>query len=112
MPYTKAHVAEAESVLPESVEGEMWMLRDLLETESLGFTVLALEAGEESMSHDHVDDQLEEVYYVVEGEVEIDFGDRTVGLAEDEAIRISPDEERRIVAPDEFAQLVLVSAPV
>ncbi|GGM76518.1 mannose-6-phosphate isomerase-like protein (cupin superfamily) [Halarchaeum rubridurum] len=112
MTYTKATAADAESVLPDSVEGEMWMMRDVLDTESLGFTVLALEAGEETMSHDHTDDDLEEVYYVAEGGVDVDFGDRTASLDAEEAIRISPDEERIIRNCDSFSKLVLVSAPV
>nr|WP_245188665.1 cupin [Halarchaeum rubridurum] len=98
--------------MPDSVEGEMWMMRDVLDTESLGFTVLALEAGEETMSHDHTDDDLEEVYYVAEGGVDVDFGDRTASLDAEEAIRISPDEERIIRNCDSFSKLVLVSAPV
>ncbi|QLC34333.1 cupin domain-containing protein [Halarchaeum sp. CBA1220] len=112
MTYTKAHVSDAESVLPDDVRGEMWMLRDELDTESLGFTVLALEAGEETMSHTHLDEDREEVYYVVEGGVDVDFGDRTASLEEDETVRISPDEERQILNRDHFSQLVLVSAPV
>lgn len=112
MPYTKAHVADAESVLPDDLMGRMWMLRDELDTENLGFTVLALEAGEETMSHDHVEEEIEEVYYVVTGGVDVDLGDRTVHLDEDEAVRISPEEERQIKNGDEFSKLVLASAPV
>jgi len=112
MPYTNAHVSDAESVLPDDVMGEMWMLRDELDTDSLGFTVLALEPGEQTMSHTHVEDDREEVYYVVTGGVDVDLGDRTVSLDEDEAVRISPDEERQILNRDEFSKLVLASAPV
>jgi len=112
MPHTKAHVSDAESVLPDDVKGEMWMLRDDLDTETLGFTVLALEAGEETMSHAHVDDDQEEIYYVATGGVDVDFGDHTVSLDEDEALRISPEEERQIRNRDQFSKLVLVSAPV
>jgi len=109
--YTKARVSDAESVLPDDVMGEMWMLRDDLDTETLGFTVLALEPGEESMSHAHVEDDIEEVYYVVTGGVDVDLGERTVSLDADEAVRISPDEERQIRNRDEFSKLVLASAP-
>ncbi|WP_435096387.1 cupin domain-containing protein [Halarchaeum sp. P4] len=112
MTYTKAHASDAESVLPDDVKGEMWMMRDVLNTESLGFTVLALEKNEETMSHDHIEEDREEIYYVVEGGVDVDLGDRTVSLEEDEAVRISPDEERQILNRDHFSQLVLVSAPV
>lgn len=111
MPYTKSHVSDAESVLPDDFMGRMWMLRDELDTENLGFTVLALEAGEETMSHDHVEEDVEEVYYVVTGSVDVDLDGRTVHLDEDEAVRISPEEERQILNGDEFSKLVLASAP-
>lgn len=111
MPFTKAHASDAESVLPDDLDGRMWMLRDELDTETLGVTVLALEAGEETMSHDHVDEQREEVYYVATGGVDVDLDGRTVSLDEDEVIRISPEEERQIQNRDQFSKLVLVSAP-
>lgn len=48
----------------------------------------------------------------VTGGVDVDLGDRTVHLDEDEAVRISPEEERQIKNGDEFSKLVLASAPV
>ncbi|GGL56119.1 cupin domain-containing protein [Halocalculus aciditolerans] len=112
MPFTKAHVSDAASVLPDDVKGEMWMLRDELDTDALGFSVLALEREEVTKSHAHVEDDQEEIYYVVEGGVDVVVGDRRVGLEEDEALRISPEEERQIQNRDHFSQLVLVSASV
>lgn len=112
MPFTKAHASDAESVLPDDLDGRMWMLRDVLDTDTLGFTVLALEAGEETMSHDHVDEQREEIYYVATGGVDVDLDGRTVSLDEDEVVRVSPGEERQIRNRDGFSKLVLVSAPV
>lgn len=112
MPYTKAHVSDAESVFPNDEKGEMWMMRDELNTETLGFSVLALEKNEVTKSHDHIEDDQEEIYYVVDGGVDVVIGDRRVGLEEDEALRISPEEERQIQNRDHFSQLVLVSAPV
>lgn len=88
------------------------MLREALDTEGLGFTVLALEPHEETRSHDHIEDDVEEIYYVVNGGVFVDFGDRRETVSEHEVIRISPDEERQIQNQDEFSKLVLVSAPV
>jgi len=111
MPYTKAHEADGRNVLADSEKGELWFLRETLDTESLGFSVLAMEPNEEGMRHDHEDDQQEEIYYVVSGGVFVDFGDRRESLDEHEAIRISPDEERQIQNQDEFSKLVLVSAP-
>lgn len=112
MPYSIAHEADGRNILPESEKGEMWLLRDALDTETLGFTVLALEPHEETMSHDHVGDDIEEIYYVVRGGVDVVFEDRRASLDEHEAIRVSPDEERQIQNRDSFSKLVLVSAPV
>lgn len=112
MPYTKVHEADGNSVLPNSVKGEMWMLREDLDTESLGFTVLALEPDEGTTSHNHVEEEMEEIYYVVTGGVDVEFGDRRVSLEEHEAIHITPDEDRQIRNREEFSKLVLVSAPV
>ena len=63
------------------------------------------------MAHDHSADDQEEVYYVVTGGVDIDFGTETVPLEEREAIRIDPDEERQIRNRDHYSELVLVGAP-
>ena len=111
MPFTTAHEADGNNVLPDSVRGEMWMLKDELDTESLGFTVLALEPDEETMSHSHLDEEVEEIYYVVSGGVDVEFEDRRVSLDQHEMIHISPDEERQIRNREEFSKLVLVSAP-
>lgn len=112
MPYSKVHEADGNSILPNSVKGEMWKLREELGTESLGFTVLALEPNEETMSHNHIDEEMEEIYYVVTGGVDVEFGDQRVSLGDQEAIHITPDEDRQIRNRDEFSKLVLVSAPV
>lgn len=112
MPYTTVHEADGNNVLPNSVKGEMWMLKEELDTESLGFTVLALEQDEETMSHNHIDEEMEEIYYVVSGGVDIEFEDQRVSLGEHEAIHITPDEERQIRNREEFSKLILVSAPV
>lgn len=112
MPFTKVHEADGNSVLPNSVRGEMWKLRDDLDTASLGFTVLALEPNEETMSHNHIDEEMEEIYYVVTGGVDVEFDERRVSLDEHEAVHVTPDEDRQIRNRDEFSKLVLVSAPV
>lgn len=111
MSYTVAHEADGKNVLPDSMRGEMWLLRETLDTENLGFTVLALEPNEETKRHEHVENEQEEIYYVVEGGVDVDFGDHRESLAAHEMIRISPDEERQIRNRDGFSKLLLVSAP-
>lgn len=90
----------------------MWFLRDALDCESLGVTIMELEPDARGKEHDHADDDHEEVYVVVEGEVDVDCGGETVTLGRDEAIRLSPDQTRTIVnRGEERARLVLAGAP-
>jgi len=91
----------------------MWFLRDELGAESVGVTVLELEPGGKGMEHDHEEDGQEEVYLVVEGEVDVELtdSDETVTLEEDDAIRLDADESRQIVnRGDARAKLVLAGA--
>ncbi|AHG03966.1 cupin [Halobacterium sp. DL1] len=111
MPYQKQNLADAESLLPDDARAEMFQLKDALGTDEVAFTVYAMEPGSEGMAHDHSADDQEEVYYVVTGGVDIDFGTETVPLEEREAIRIDPDEERQIRNRDHYSELVLVGAP-
>ena len=112
MGHEKASTEDVDSLVPEEYGG-MWFLRDELGAESLGVTVLELEPDGKGREHDHGEDGQEEVYLVVEGEVDVDLtdSDETVTLREDEAIRIDADEKRRIAnRGDERAKLVLAGA--
>jgi mannose-6-phosphate isomerase-like protein (cupin superfamily) len=112
MGYKKSSTDDVDSIVPEEYGG-MWFLRDALETERLGVTVLELEPDGKGREHDHGEDGQEEVYLVVEGEVDIDLTDRdeTVTLEKDEAVRLDADETRRIVnRGDTRAKLVLAGA--
>lgn len=111
MPYQKQTIADAESMLPNDARAEMFGLKNALDTEEVAFTVYAMEPGSEGMEHDHTHDGQEEVYYVVTGGVDIDFGDQTVPLEEREVIRIDAEEERQIRNRDHYSELVLVGAP-
>lgn len=116
MPHDKAHATDAESVLPDDIDGEMWMMRDVLDCEKLGFTLLSLEPHQELKAHDHAEDGQEEIYFVVEGGIDVKFdneaGGHTVSLDEHEALRIDPEETRQIVSRDEYAEVVLAGAPI
>ncbi|MFB6311934.1 MAG: cupin domain-containing protein, partial [Salinirussus sp.] len=102
---------DVESIIPEEWGG-MWFLKDALDTDHLGFTILELEPGGKGKEHDHEGGQ-EEVYYVVEGSVEIDLDGETIPLDQEQAIRLDPNETRQIHnRGDERATLVLVGAPL
>lgn len=112
MGYDTAAKTDAESVVPEEWGG-MWFLKDELDAEHLGVTVLELEPGGKGKEHDHGPDGQEEVYYVLEGTVEVDLAEKTVTLGPEEAIRLDPAERRQIHnRGDERARLVLAGAPL
>ncbi|MFB6271019.1 MAG: cupin domain-containing protein [Halobacterium sp.] len=111
MPYQKATIADAESALPDEARAKMFRLTEGLGSEEVAFTLFTMEPNSEGMEHDHRDDGQEEVYYVVEGGVDVTFGDATVSLDEREAIRIDPEETRQIQNRDHYSELVLVGAP-
>lgn len=111
MPYETTSVDTVESPLPDDADADLYMLKDALDTAELGFSVYTLEPGAEGMEHDHTEDDQEEVYYVVEGGVDVDFGVETVALEEGEAIRIDADEQRQVRNRDHYSKLVLAGAP-
>ncbi|WP_414838326.1 hypothetical protein ACK3SF_02890 [Candidatus Nanosalina sp. VS9-1] len=66
MSYTKANYSDVE---PKG--GALHFLRDELECENLGVTVIDAEKGWEGLEHDHEEDGQEEVYLLIEGEASI-----------------------------------------
>ncbi|WP_226006562.1 cupin domain-containing protein [Natrinema salinisoli] len=113
MGYDTAAKTDPESVVDE-VWGGMWFLKEDLDAEKLGISILELEPGGKGMEHDEAETGQEEVYYVVEGSIEVDLsGGETVSLEADELIRLDPDETRQIHnRGDERAKLVLIGAPL
>jgi len=112
MGYDTAAKTDAESVVPAEWGG-MWFLKEELDAEHLGFTVLELEPGGKGKEHDETHTGQEEVYYVLEGAVEIDLDGETVSLEAEEAIRIDVTQRRQIHnRGDERATLVLAGAPL
>ena len=112
MGYKKASTEDVDSVVPDEYGG-MWFLRDALDAERLGVTVLELEPDAKGKEHNHEGDGQEEVYLVVKGEVDVDLpdSDETVTLREDEAVRLDADETRQILNHgDKRAKLVLAGA--
>jgi len=112
MGYDTAEKTDVESVVPEEFGG-MWFLKDALDATTVGLSVLELEPGGTGKEHDESASGQEEIYYVVEGTVEVSVGSETVTLGPDEAIRLDPDERRKIQnSGDERAKLLLVGAPL
>jgi len=114
MGYDTVAKTDPDSVMDEEWGG-MWFLKEPLATDELGVSVLELEPDGKGMEHDETDTGQEEVYYVVEGRIDVDLtdADETVTLEADEAIRLDAEESRQIQNRyDERAKLVLVGAPL
>ena len=112
MGHETAKKTDAESVMPEEYGG-MWFLKEQLGATNVGLTILELEPGATGKEHDESESGQEEIYYVVEGTIEVSVGSKTTQLGPDEAIRVDPQERRKIEnTGDEPAKLVLVGGPL
>lgn len=88
----------------------MYFLRDALDCDHLGVTVLETEPGWEGMEHDHAEDGQEEVYVLVEGAATLTVEGETFDLSAGDAVRLDPEEHRQLET-DEACTFVLVGAP-
>lgn len=94
----------------EPVADGMHFLREELETEQLGFTVIDVEDSWDGRAHDHAESGEEEIYFLVEGHAEIELEDESVALDPGDAIRVAPDTTRDLsLGPD--TQMIVVGAP-
>ena len=110
MGYTIVSTADVDSLIDEAYGG-MWMFREALGCESLGISLIELEPGGKGKPHDHTDDGQEEVYLVVDGELDVDLGDETVTLGSGEAVRVAPGQHRQLVnRGDERVRVVAAGA--
>lgn len=106
MAYTKVDYTDVEPV----ADG-LYFLRDALDCENLGVSVLECGPGWTGKEHDHADDGEEEVYLLVEGEATVVIEDEEVPMEEGDAVRIPGEATRRIENGDADSRFVLVGAP-
>ncbi len=86
-------------------------MREELDTENLGFTVVEADPDWTGMEHDHADEDHEEVYFLVEGEASLVVEGDEVKLNPGDAVRVSPDAERQIRNGPVESRFVIVGAP-
>ena len=104
--YTKVNY---ENVEPTA--DAMHFLRDPLECDRVGVTVVDCAPGWEGKPHDHADEDHEEVYLLVDGEATVTVDDEDVPMEAGDAVRLAPDAERQIRNGDAESTFVLVGAP-
>ena len=104
--YTLANYADV-----EPVGGGLHFLRDALDCEGLGVSVVDADGGWEGKPHDHSESGHEEVYVLVEGSAAVTVDGETLSLDPGDAVRVAPDERRQVTAGDDGAFLVVAGAP-
>jgi len=105
MSYTKVDSSEIDPV------GEgLRFLRDPLDCETVGVTLLDADPGWTGKEHDHAEDGQEEVYVLVEGSATITVDGEDVELTAGEALRVPAGASRQIHNGDTESRFVLVGA--
>jgi len=95
----------------DAVGGGLHFLRDELDCDNLGVSVLECEPGWTGKLHDHAEDGQEEVYVCLEGGATVTVAGEDVSMAPGDALRIDPDERRQIENGDAESTFVLAGAP-
>lgn len=103
--YTKVDYVDVEPKAPG-----MYFLRDALDTERLGFTVVEVEAGWTGMEHDHDHDDQEEIYHLVEGRATVTVDGDDVSMTDGDTLRVGAGAVRQLQA-DADCYFVVVGAP-
>lgn len=106
MTYTKVNYHDV-----DPVSDGLYFLREDLDTDQLGVSVLDCEPGWTGMEHDHAEEDHEEVYLLVEGEATVTIEDEQVELSAGDAVRIPPEATRQIENGDGESTFVLAGAP-
>jgi mannose-6-phosphate isomerase-like protein (cupin superfamily) len=104
--YTVANYADV-----EAVGDGLHFMREALDCENLGVSVIDADPGWEGKPHDHSESDHEEVYLLVEGDATVAVGDGEVTLTRGDAVRVPPAVRRQVVAGDAGALIVVAGAP-
>ncbi|AGN01131.1 cupin [Salinarchaeum sp. Harcht-Bsk1] len=105
MSYDSVNYEDVEPAAPG-----MHFLRDALDAEQVGVTVLDADEGWSGLEHDHAEDGQEEVYVLVEGSATVTVEGEAVSMEAGDVLRIDPEATRSIDVEEE-SQFVLVGAP-
>lgn len=106
MSYTTVNARDVDPVS----EG-MHFLRDPLDCEGLGVTLVDCPPGWTGKAHDHADGGHEEVYLLIDGEMTIEIDGEAVSLSAGDAVRVAPGATRQLHNGDAESTLVIAGAP-
>jgi mannose-6-phosphate isomerase-like protein (cupin superfamily) len=94
----------------EPLAPDMHFLRDELDCETVGFTVVDADGAWEGKEHDHAEDGHEEVYFLVDGAAELAVEGEALSLDPGDAVRVDGDATRRLTVGDDGATVVVAGA--
>lgn len=89
----------------------MYFLRNALDCDHLGVTVVEAGDGWEGMEHDHSDGDHEEVYLLIDGDATLTVEGDDVSLDPGEAVRVDPGSTRELSFHADDSQMVIAGAP-
>ncbi|WP_435094149.1 cupin domain-containing protein [Halorubrum sp. N11] len=89
----------------------MYFLRDALDCEELGVTVVEADDGWEGMEHDHAEDDQEEVYVLLHGEATLTVEGDAIELGPGDAVRVDADSTRNLAFSADGSKMVIAGAP-
>jgi mannose-6-phosphate isomerase-like protein (cupin superfamily) len=106
MSYTRVNYTDI-----EPVSGAMHTLSNPLDSREVGVTIARCEPGRRNRSHDHSDNDHEEIYILTEGHATVVVDDEPIEMERGDAVRIPPESTRQIRDGEAESVFVLVSAP-
>jgi mannose-6-phosphate isomerase-like protein (cupin superfamily) len=109
MSYSVVDVADLEG---EGPGGMVRKVRRALGARAFGFNYFTLPPGVEGRRHDHADDGLEEVYFVVRGSGTMQVDDAEVELRPGVFLRVDAESTRMPVSGTEGLEFVTFGAPI
>lgn len=95
----------------EPVSGAMRSLTESLDSEQVGVSMVRCEPGWRNEPHDHVDNDHEEIYVLIDGEATVVIEEESVEMGAGDAVWIPPWATRQIRNGGTESAFVLVSAP-
>lgn len=104
MSYTTVNYGDVES------KAGLYFLREELDCENLGVSVIDVEDGREGPPHDHADGDQEEVYLLTEGAGVLTVEDEEISLEPGDTVRVDPEATRQLTL-DGDSRMVIVGAP-
>jgi mannose-6-phosphate isomerase-like protein (cupin superfamily) len=105
-------LVDVDTLEGEGPGGMVRKLRRSLGAQAFGFNYFTIPAGVTGREHDHADENMEEVYFVVRGSGVMRVGGEEVELRPGRFLRVDPETTRVPTAGDDGLEFVTFGAPL